>query len=110
MKHEDLQTFCDVNSFSWAEAAPDDPQGEGYYFHWEEFDDGECVHVTKDAFAAILPGELRNIVIAGRDVSQITRVVGYYSNTRNWNQSKLGELRDRRAGNYHIPKEEQENG
>lgn len=32
----------------------------------------------------------------------MTRVVGYYSRTENWNKSKIGELRDRRKGEYSI--------
>ena len=32
----------------------------------------------------------------------LTRVVGYYSRTDNWNASKIGELADRHAGNYAI--------
>ena len=31
----------------------------------------------------------------------ITRICGYFSVTANWNKSKLGELWDRRKGNYH---------
>jgi hypothetical protein len=31
-----------------------------------------------------------------------TRIVGYYSNLRNWNPSKLAELRDRHRGNYEV--------
>ncbi len=30
----------------------------------------------------------------------VTRIVGYYSRTANWNKSKIGELRDRQAGQY----------
>ena len=30
----------------------------------------------------------------------VTRIVGYYSRIENWNKSKLGELADRRRGNY----------
>lgn len=33
-------------------------------------------------------------------VHGVTRIVGYYSRVQNWNASKIGELRDRRAGNY----------
>jgi len=33
---------------------------------------------------------------------QMTRVVGYYSRVENWNQSKLGELKDRRKGVYTV--------
>ena len=32
----------------------------------------------------------------------ITRIVGYYSRTSNWNKSKLGELHDRHHGNYSV--------
>jgi len=36
------------------------------------------------------------------DVYGLTRIVGYYSRITNWNRSKIGELRDRRAGNYAL--------
>jgi len=36
------------------------------------------------------------------DVYGVTRIVGYFSRTKNWNKSKLGELKDRRKGNYHV--------
>ena len=32
----------------------------------------------------------------------MTRVVGYYSRTDNWNKSKIGELKDRQCGSYHL--------
>jgi hypothetical protein len=32
----------------------------------------------------------------------ITRVVGYFSRTSNWNKSKLGELKDRQRGRYSV--------
>lgn len=35
-------------------------------------------------------------------MDQMTRIVGYYSRTSNWNKSKLGELGDRRKGDYKI--------
>ncbi|MFH1715277.1 MAG: hypothetical protein ABH857_03675 [Elusimicrobiota bacterium] len=44
-------------------------------------------------------------VMRGREpqvLDGITRIVGYFSKTSNWNKSKLGELRDRRKGNYNI--------
>jgi ribonucleoside-triphosphate reductase len=31
-----------------------------------------------------------------------TRVVGYFSRIPNWNKSKIGELKDRRRGNYSV--------
>jgi len=36
------------------------------------------------------------------DVYGVTRIVGYYSRVNNWNKSKLGELKDRQAGNYSV--------
>ncbi len=36
------------------------------------------------------------------DVYGLTRIVGYFSRIKNWNKSKLGELYDRRKGNYHV--------
>ncbi|MCX6377184.1 MAG: hypothetical protein NTU88_14335, partial [Armatimonadetes bacterium] len=36
------------------------------------------------------------------DVYGITRIVGYYSRINNWNNSKLGELRDRQRGDYLV--------
>ena len=32
----------------------------------------------------------------------VTRIVGYYSRTSNWNKSKIGELKDRHQGNYSV--------
>jgi len=39
-----------------------------------------------------------------RVLRQMTRIVGYYSQVGNWNRSKLGELRDRQAGDYAVAK------
>lgn len=36
-------------------------------------------------------------------MTHISRVVGYYSMIRNWNGSKLAELRDRHRGSYALP-------
>ena len=44
-------------------------------------------------------------VLAGREpiiLDGITRIVGYFSKVSNWNKSKLGELKDRREGNYKV--------
>lgn len=32
----------------------------------------------------------------------MTRIVGYFSRSSNWNPSKIGELKDRRKGSYSI--------
>ncbi len=36
------------------------------------------------------------------EVYGITRIVGYFSRVDNWNKSKLGELADRKRGNYAV--------
>ena len=36
------------------------------------------------------------------NVTLITRIVGYYSRVNNWNKSKVGELKDRRRGDYSV--------
>lgn len=50
-----------------------------------------------DELRAVLTGERGPEVL-----THMTRIVGYYSQTSNWNKSKLGELRDRQKGNYDI--------
>jgi len=50
-----------------------------------------------DILEAILTGQRQPLVL-----EHMTRIVGYYSKVKNWNRSKLGELRDRQAGNYRI--------
>lgn len=50
---------------------------------------------------------LSRVLCGGEDrvISKMTRVVGYFSKTHNWNESKLGELADRHAGDYAIGKQ-----
>jgi len=63
---------------------------------------------TRIATEAILTNSwtlLRHLITAEvppNPLILITRIVGYYSATSNWNESKLGELKDRRKGNYGI--------
>ena len=40
--------------------------------------------------------------IKSHDVYHMSRVVGYFARIGNWNNSKLGELKDRRKGIYTI--------
>ena len=50
---------------------------------------------TAEQIMAVLRQDRNPVVLHG-----ITRIVGYYSRTSNWNKSKVGELRDRANGNY----------
>ncbi len=36
------------------------------------------------------------------NLTHMTRIVGYYSRVNNWNKSKIGELKDRCAGDYKL--------
>ncbi len=52
---------------------------------------------SAERFARVINREDNAIVCEG-----ITRIVGYYSRTKNWNKSKIGELRDRKGENYAL--------
>lgn len=62
---------------------------------------------SAERFARVVASEENNIKLNG-----VTRIVGYYSRTNNWNKSKIGELRDRAKGQYgtgkHAPKFQEE--
>jgi len=53
---------------------------------------------TEEEIRGVLTGKREP---EGLDVYQ--RIIGYYSNERNWNRSKLGEMEARRAGPYDLP-------
>jgi len=63
---------------------------------------------TKFAIPAILENDwatLREVATGIRNIQplyHVTRIVGYYSRIENWNKSKIGELSDRRHGNYAL--------
>lgn len=50
-----------------------------------------------EALRAVIVGERGTQVL-----HHVTRIVGYFSRIENWNKSKLGELADRRRGNYRL--------
>ena len=52
---------------------------------------------TWPVLESILTGRRRAIIM-----DHVSRIVGYYSKVKNWNKSKLGELRDRQAGDYGL--------
>lgn len=104
MKIEDIPVFCAVKDVDWREVGAEHELGAGVLFHWNGGryggDTGECTHATLEALGRVTPGELERFIVDGRDVHHMTRIVGYYSRTENWNKSKLGELKARQAGNY----------
>ncbi len=52
---------------------------------------------SAERFAKVINRDVNAIACEG-----VTRIVGYYSRTRNWNKSKIGELRDRKGENYAL--------
>jgi hypothetical protein len=49
--------------------------------------------------------ELESVLTCKREpavLHSISRVVGYFSRISNWNESKLGELKDRHKGTYTL--------
>lgn len=66
-------------------------------------------HTRKDAvmikLGTVIENTARDIITAietrnFKPLHGITRIVGYYSRTNNWNKSKIGELKDRHNGVY----------
>lgn len=54
--------------------------------------------------------QVEDLLLGRREVMMlvtITRIIGYYSQTHNWNKSKLSELEDRRRGSYALPAADQ---
>lgn len=48
---------------------------------------------------------IEDVLVGNREpvvLQHMTRVVGYFSRVENWNQSKIGELKDRQRGDYAI--------
>jgi len=48
---------------------------------------------------------LRKLALGELEIQPLavmTRIVGYFSIVSNWNKSKMGELKDRRLGNYGV--------
>lgn len=73
---------------------------DGYYVRCKRF--GTRAHFTLKAIENNNWGILKSGITQGKNVSHMTRIVGYYSKVENWNKSKLSELKDRHKGNYGI--------
>ena len=66
--------------------------GTGYYRIDEDQFDGD-------------EEDLKRIILNHEDPAPLTimtRIVGYYSRTKDWNRSKVQELEDRRKGSYAL--------
>ena len=91
---------CVDERYEWAEGEHEGTPG--YFIRSPQFE--TTAHFTKEAIEKHDWPKLNRGIVQGKDIYHMTRVVGYFSRVRNWNNSKLGELRDRQAGNYAIKK------
>jgi hypothetical protein len=66
--------------------------------------DGQKYKILVDSIYKYDWANLKRVLDGGevKVIDHITRIVGYFSKTSNWNKSKLGELEDRRQGDYQV--------
>jgi len=101
MTADDLKRLAHREGFSWAEGEHDGKRG--FFLHWDDpRSGGDVAFVDADALPGLDWPTVRGYAIGGRNIVHMTRIVGYYSRLDNWNPSKLGELKDRRAGDYGV--------
>ena len=108
MTDTELTLSAHRDGFAWVRC---EHEGKaGFYVTWEDERNTAQDMVFVDS--AELPNldwaDVRKAAVAGRDVTHMTRIVGYYSHTHNWNPSKIGELKDRRKGQYKIESSQNE--
>ncbi len=104
---ERLQAFCDaVDTHDYLEI-DGDIEGDTLDSHQISI----LNHEKKVAYGVCLEAMLKqelDVIIEALETGVrnklygITRIVGYYSRTSNWNKSKIGELKDRHRGNYSV--------
>jgi hypothetical protein len=66
---------------------------------------GSILQFPFEALQHITWEQLEPILTCKREphvLTHMSRVVGYFSRIENWNQSKIGELKDRHRGNYAL--------
>jgi len=103
MTQDELISMCENSGILWAEGIYDGH--DGWWLHWpnpHDATDEQCVHVRADVLGDMEWKQVITFVKNGRDVDHVSRIVGYFAKIKGWNSSKLGELKDRQAGNYSI--------
>ena len=66
---------------------------DGYIIEDRWFDTTH--HISLEAMAKLDLNSLAAVTAAGKNVTQITRITGYFSPVANWNKGKRAELKDR---------------
>ncbi len=102
MTKEEAVAVCATSNIECVEVGDDFEHGAGMVFSWRGAPEHEEIHVKSATLERLTPAQLTRLVINGRDVTQVTRIVGYFSHVQNWNKSKLGELKDRHKGDYSV--------
>jgi len=74
----------------------DTTKREGIYGRYIEIGVKEILTAPLKDIWDVIANNRKKIVLEG-----VTRIVGYYSRTHNWNKSKVGELRDRIVSREH---------
>ena len=74
----------------------DTTKREGIYGRYIEVGVEEILTAPLKDIWGVIANNRKKIVLEG-----VTRIVGYYSRTHNWNKSKVGELRDRIVSREH---------
>lgn len=103
MTESELIQLCSEEGFTWSKGEYENKPG--WFLHWpnpNNPDDDMVTHVQEAALPKLDRATVFKQVISGRSVYHMSRVVGYLSRINNWNKSKIGELKDRRKGNYGI--------
>ena len=99
MTKEELVDHLVTNEWMWADHSE---QGiEGVTFKREFNGKDVKYHLTNEGIKQLGKEELLK-KIKSHDVYGVSRVVGYFARIGNWNNSKLGELKDRRRGTYQV--------
>lgn len=102
-----LEDFCRAVDYHDCLEIDGDIQGDTLDSHYLKI----LNHDLKSAYAislkSIMDNDTEDLVDALETgvtmrLYGITRIVGYFSRTNNWNKSKLGELKDRHKGNYSV--------
>ena len=90
MQVKEFVNKCIGLGYDWKEGDHDGKRG--YFIGSRKLD--TVTHFTPEAVEANNWPTLHKQIVRGKDVSHITRVVGYYSKVENWNKSKTGELKE----------------
>jgi hypothetical protein len=96
MTSGEFVAFIDSNDphVEWSE------DEEKFYFRdlryaWYANNPGNCTEVLKTKMQDMTVQDLKDAIVKGLKVEQITRVTGYFARINAWNPGKTGELKDR---------------